>query len=217
MVLPNDNSFEESEIYLSKNYQRYISNSICLESKEKIESIRRISLKIVDFIREYSLNHSINPLHMQRYHTTIKNNFIEQYGDNKYPENMKRKRFINLIIEFFKMHEIEINDLLLSHDDTSLSNTIISTSRKSLEKLKIILNKYYCITFIKSGNKLNQLNSIKIHNPDAKLLDEAYILQISSNKIIYFITFDKDILKRYDLIQQVLNDYIHVTPPNYFN
>ena len=36
MVLPNDNSFEESELYLSKNYQRHISNTACLESKEKI-------------------------------------------------------------------------------------------------------------------------------------------------------------------------------------
>ena len=185
MVLPNDNSFEESEIYLSKNYQRHISNTVCLESKEKIESIRRISLKIVDFIKEYSLNNSIDPLNMQKYHRTIKNNFIKQYGDNKYPENMKRKRFINLISEFFRMHETEIDDLLLRHDDTDLSKTIKSTSRKSLEKLTIILNNYYCITFIKSGNKINQLNSIKIHNPDAKLLDESYCLQISLNKIIY--------------------------------
>lgn len=44
---------------------------------------------------------------MQRYHRTIKNNFIKQYGDNKYLENMKRKRFINLISEFFRMHENE--------------------------------------------------------------------------------------------------------------
>ena len=154
---------------------------------------------------------------MQRYHRTIKNNFIKQYGDNKYPENMKRKRFINLISEFFRMHETEIDDLLLRHDDTDLSKTIKSTSRKSLEKLTIILNNYYCITFIKSGNKINQLNSIKIHNPDAKLLDESYCLQISLNKIIYFITFDKDILERYELIQQVLNEYVHVTHPNYFN
>ena len=217
MVLPNDNSFEESEIYLSKNYQRHISNTVCLESKEKIESIRRISLKIVDFIKEYSLNNNIDPLNMQRYHRTIKNNFIKQYGDNKYPENMKRKRFINLISEFFRMHETEIDDLLLRHDDTDLSKTIKSTSRKSLEKLTIILNNYYCITFIESGNKINQLNSIKIHNPDAKLLDESYCLQISLNKIIYFITFDKDILERYELIQQVLNEYVHVTHPNYFN
>ena len=217
MVLPNDNSFEESEIYLSKNYQRHISNTVCLESKEKIESIRRISLKIVDFIKEYSLNNSIDPLNMQRYHRTIKNTFIKQYGDNKYPENMKRKRFIYLISEFFRMHETEIDDLLLRHDDKDLSKTIKSTSRKSLEKLTIILNNYYCITFIKSGNKINQLNSIKIHNPDAKLLDESYCLQISLNKIIYFITFDKDILERYELIQQVLNEYVHVTHPNYFN
>lgn len=217
MVLSNDNSFEESEIYLSKNYQRHISNTVCLESKEKIESIRRISLKIVDFIKEYSLNNSIDPLNMQRYHRTIKNTFIKQYGDNKYPENMKRKRFINLISEFFRMHETEIDDLLLRHDDKDLSKTIKSTSRKSLEKLTIILNNYYCITFIKSGNKINQLNSIKIHNPDAKLLDESYCLQISLNKIIYFITFDKDILERYELIQQVLNEYVHVTHPNYFN
>ena len=32
--------FEESEIYLSKIYQRHISNTVCLESKEQIESIR---------------------------------------------------------------------------------------------------------------------------------------------------------------------------------
>ena len=154
---------------------------------------------------------------MQRHHRTIKNNFISQYGDNKYPENMKRNRFINLISEFFRMHETEIDDLLLRHDDTDLSNTIKSTSRKSLDKLTRILNKYYCITFIENANKIDQLNSIKIHNPDAQLLDESYCLQISLNKIIYFITFDKDILEKYDLIQQVLNQHVHVTHPNYFN
>lgn len=217
MVLPNDNSFEESELYLSKNYLRHISNTVCLESKEKIESIRRISLKIVDFIKEYSLNNDIDPLDMRRHHRTIKTNFINQYDDNKYPENMKRNRFVNLITEFFRMHETEIDDLLLRQDETDLFNTIKSTSRKSLDKLTRILNKYYCITFIENANKINQLNSINIHNPDAKLLDESYCLYISFNKIIYFITFDKDILEKYDLIQQVLNQHIHVTHPNYFN
>ena len=96
---------------------------------------------------------------MQRRHNTLKTNFIKQYGDNKYPENMKRNRFINLISKFFRMHEREIDDLLLRHDEADLSNTIRSTSRKNLEKLTIILNNYYCITVIESGNKINQLNS----------------------------------------------------------
>lgn len=217
MVLPNDNSFEESKSYLSKNYHRHISNTVCLESERKIESIRRISLKLVDFIKVYSFDNNINPLNAQKHHSIIKNNFIGQYGDNECPENMKRDRFVNLVSEFFRMHETEINDLLLRQDETDLSNIIKSTSRKSLNKLARILNRYWCITVIDSANKIDKLNSIKIHNPDAKLLDESFCLQLFLNKTVYFITFDKDILEKYDLIQQVLNKHVHVTHPNYFN
>lgn len=217
MVLPNDNSFEESKSYLSKNYQMHISNTACLESERKIESIRRISLKIVDYILVYSFNNAINPLNVQKHHRIIKNNFIGQYGDNEWPESMKRDRFVNLVSEFFRMHETEINDLLLKHDETDLADIIKSVSRKSLDKLARFLNRYLCISIIGSANKIDKLNSIKIHNPDAKLLDESYCLQISLNKIVYFITFDKDILEKYYLIQKVLNKHVHVTHPNYFN
>lgn len=217
MVLPNDNSFEESNLYFSKNYQRYISDTACLESKEKIESIRRISLKIINFIMEYSLNNNINPLNSHKHHNIIKKEFINQYGDNEYPENIKRNRFINLVSEFFRMHETEINDLILRYDDENLSKIIKSTSKKSLNKLSRLLKKYYCITFIKNANKVKELKRIGIHNKDAILLDESYCLYLFFKELVYFITLDKDILDSHDLIKETLNENIRVTNPNYFN
>ena len=214
MVLPKDNSFEESNSYLSKRFQRYVSETARSESEEKIESIRRISLKIIDFINQYAMENSINPLNSHKHHIIIKKEFIDQYGDNDYPENMKRSRFINLVSEFFTMHETEIDDLLLRHDDQDLITIINSTSRKSLDKLSRIIDKYYCITFIKTANKINDLHSIGIHNKDAILLDESYCLHLFLKKIIYFITFDKDILEAQDSIKEVLNKNINVAHPN---
>ena len=48
MVLPDDSSYEKSKEYLDYLCSRYISNTVCSESKNKIRKIRRISLKISD-------------------------------------------------------------------------------------------------------------------------------------------------------------------------
>ena len=43
MVLPNDPTYDYTKKYLQYSCYRYISNTACLESEDKINKIRRIS------------------------------------------------------------------------------------------------------------------------------------------------------------------------------
>ena len=115
------------------------------------------------------------------------------------------------------MHKVEIDDLLLRNDDEDLTRIIKSTSRKSLDKLSQILDNYFRIEFIETANKINKLHSIGIHDKDAILLDESYSLYLFLKKIIYFITFDKDILEASKLIEELFNENVYVTHPTSFN
>lgn len=127
--LRRDNDIEDN-IELSKD--------TCLNSKELIETMRRISLKIFNFIKEYSKNTYINPIYVQKHYYVIKKVFISEYGDNEYPEDMKMGIFKNIVSEFIDAYQDEINEILLTSNYENIVETIYSSSRKCF----ILLNKY---------------------------------------------------------------------------
>lgn len=216
MVLPDDSSYEKSKEYLEYNCLRYISNTVCSESKNKIRKIRRISLKISEYAKKYSMNHQINPLNMGKNLFKVKNEFLKQYEGNPFPEDLKKENFDKLVSNFFIEYDFEINNILISGDNEDLDDNIISSFRCSNAKLLNFLDNYLCITFIKPIIKYEPLKKIKIDKTDAILLEESYHLHISLNEIIFFITFDKNILKSKTKIEEILTQNICVCHPKQF-
>ena len=216
MVLPDDSSYEKSKEYLDYNCLRYISDTVCSESKNKIRKIRRISLKISEYAKKYSMNHQINPLNMDKNLYKVKNEFLKQYENNPFPEDLKKENFDELVSNFFSEYDFEINNILISGDNEDLDDTIISSFRCSNAKLLHFLARHHCITFIATRSKYDSLREIKIDKTDAILLEESYHLHILLNEIIFFITFDKNILKSKTKIEEIFTQNICVIHPKQF-
>ena len=113
MVLPDDSSYEKSKEYLDYLCSRYISNTVCSESKNKIRKIRRISLKISDYAKKYSMNHQVNPLKMDKNLFEVEKNFLKQYKNNPFPEDLKKEKFDDLVSGFFSEYKFEISNILM--------------------------------------------------------------------------------------------------------
>ena len=111
MVLPEDNQFKISNIYFKHLCYRYISNTAIIEAKNKIKKLRRISLKISNYVKEYSLNNNINPLKLQKHMTNVQFLFLNQYGDESFPERLKKENFD--LIFLVKIHMISVISLLV--------------------------------------------------------------------------------------------------------
>lgn len=195
---------------------KYISNTASLESEKKIIKIRRISLKIAEYAKNYSLTHHINPIKMDKHVFEIKKEFLKQYDNNNFPEDLKKERFINLVSEFFKYYELEINNILMTGNTDELNNIIISSFRCSIKKLRNFLKTQPCITIIGNKNKYNSLRSIGIDKTDAILLEESYCLHLTLTENIFFITYDGGILDLSDEITNVLNSNIKICHPGHF-
>ena len=162
------------------------------------------------------MNHQINPLNNDKNLFNVKNEFLKQYKDNPFPEDLKKENFDRLVSDFFKEYDFEINNILISGDNEDLDDDIISSFRCSNAKLLNFLDKYPCITFIANRSKYSSLREIEIDKTDAILLEECYHLHRSLNRIIFFITFDKNILNSKNKIEVILTQNIQVSHPKLF-
>lgn len=216
MVLPKDFSYKECQNYLEHDCFRYLSNTACFEAENKIMKIRRISLKISDYAKSYSMNNNVNPLRVDKHLSKVKKEFLMQYSDNNYPEELKKERFISLVSDFFNEYHLELNNILLTQNTDELDELIISSFRCSMYKFNNFLKEQLPISFIKNTTKVKQFKEIGIHKTDAILLEESYFLHQFLNEEIFFITFDREILELKNYIKEILSFKIFVVHPSYF-
>lgn len=216
MVLSDDESYEKSKEYLKIQYCRYVSNTAYTEAKKKIRKIRRISLKITEFSKNYSINNQINPINIEYHLNNIKNGFLKQYENNPFPEGLKEERFKKFVNDFFNNYEYDITDIILAQNNDRLTDIIISAFRISIDKLSNLLKKYVCITVFRNTNKYEPLRKIGLDKTDAKLVEESYCLHIQLNEVVFFITFDKGILRLTTEVKKILAQNIHIKHPMSF-
>ena len=131
MVLPEDNQFKISNIYFKHLCYRYISNTAIIEAKNKIKKLRRISLKISNYVKEYSLNNNINPLKLQKHMTNVQFLFLNQYGDESFPERLKKENFDRVVSDFFSENSYDIRNILISQNNDEFNEKLWSSFRKS--------------------------------------------------------------------------------------
>ena len=162
------------------------------------------------------MNHQINPLKMDKNLFEVEKNFLKQYKNNPFPEDLKKEKFDDLVSGFFSEYKFEISNILISGDNEELNDNIISSFRISNRKLFNFLNNYTCITFIENMTKYDSLRAIQIDKTDAILLEESYHLHLSLDEIIFFITFDKNILESKSKIKEILTQNVCVSHPNQF-
>ena len=217
IILPNDKSKDKSAEYFKRSgHEKYFSNTAFKEAKKVINNWRRISLKIINCIKNYLTQNSINALNVNIHFKKIKELFLKKYRDENFPENIKKKNFENVINTFFNEYYIEIKQILINYNinDLNTFSTDIKNAFKQFNNNLIdFLDNLTCISFIEENAKLNELIDIGIHKPDNILINEAFILSSFVNHIIIFVTFDEGILKYYKKIIELFSSKIHVLNP----
>lgn len=213
MALIGDDCFEDAEKYLNQKYHTFVSTTACNEAEQKIDNIKRISLKIANFIYEYSLNNEIDIVKIDHFRYKIEKSFLKQYSDEEYPENLKRTKFIEIVQEFFKVNQNEINELLIINNNGKLFSEIKNTFKINKSNLYNFIDENNCISFINCGSKINDFEKIGAHKKDAILLDESYHLHLTLNEPVRFITFDSDIIDLKDKIHDTISKEVTVSSP----
>ncbi len=216
-ILPNDGSFKESsEYFLNIIAEKYFSTSAYEESKTVISRLRRISLKILNFIKNYMSKNLINQQNIEKHFNNIRKQFLNTYKQVEFPENIQKKKFKEIVLDFLNQNKSIIQDMLLK-DDLSLwtkfKRNIITSFKKMNRELKNFLRNLTCITFIHSGKYIKNLLKIGFHKKDAILVDESYYLSLTKKNPIAFITFDKGILNLKEEILEILNEKVYVFSP----
>lgn len=128
MVLSNNTKRIANE-YLKKDFIRYISDTVCIESQNKILDIKRISLCISEFVKNFSLNNSIDYLNTSYFLNNAKKNFLNQY-DYGLPISVPKIRFENMVDDIFLNFELELRNILINNDNESLNLIIRNSFRK---------------------------------------------------------------------------------------
>lgn len=217
VILPNDGSESESRKYFSKSrHEKYFSNTAFKEAKNVINNLRRVSLKIINCIKDYLTQNLVNSKNVNEHFEKIKELFLKRYKDDDFPENMKKEKFDNVINNFFNNYSIKIKRMLID-DERSEFNTFSNEIRDAFKQLHNnfinFSDNLSCISFIGENTKLKELKDMGIHKPDNILINEAFILSSFINQIIVFITFDNGILKYYEEIIELFSSEIHVLNP----
>lgn len=218
MVLPNDSSYNICKNYLEYDHVRYLSRTACDEAENKITKIRRISLKITNYTKKYSMKNKINPLKLDIHLSNVEKGFLMQYSGNDFPEQLKKENFISLVSNFFNEYRMELNNILLTHNTDTIDELIRSSFRSCIIKLNDFIKEQYPISFIKNAIKVEEFREVGIHKPDSILLEESYFLYQFLNEKIYFITFDRGILNLKSYVRKILSFEIKVVHPrDYIN
>ena len=217
LILPNDGSKSESAKYFTKSsHAKYFSNTAFKEAKKVINNWRRISLKIIDCIKNYLTQNLINSLNVNTHFIKIKELFLKRYQDDDFPENMKKENFENVITIFFNDYASEIKRILIA-DKVSELNAFSKDIRDAFKQLRndliSFLNNLICISFVEENTKLKELIDIGIHKPDNVLINEAFVLSSFINQIIGFVTFDNGILMYHKEIIKLFSSKIYVLNP----
>lgn len=217
LILPKDGSKSKSAEYFTKsNHEKYFSNTAFNEAKKVINNWRRVSLKIIECIKNYLTQNLINSQNVNNHFRKIKELFLKKYQHDDFPENMKKENFENVINIFFNDYGSKIKQILIN-DKVSELNTFSKDIREAFKLLRNNLidfsDNLNCISFVEENTKLNELIDIGIHKPDNILINEAFILSSFFNQIIGFVTFDKGILKYCKEIIELFSSKIYVLNP----
>ena len=213
MILPEDSSYGKATEYFKLKYKRYLSNTVIRESENVILKLKRISLKIINFVKNMISTKNIDLLKIEGFLDKIKRSFVKQYGDNDFPEGIKKERFINIVNEFFNSYRDDFSQSILLNDITNLntlSKDINRYFKGIMVNLKVFLKKFICITFLNKTGYIGSLMEIGVHSSDAIILDEFYCLSKHLNELIIFITLDKDIFRLSGKINQVFSSKIDI-------
>lgn len=206
MILPNDNLYNNTVQYFKKKYKRYLSDTVINESQKVIFKLKRISLKIIKYVKLNILENSIDLLNVGNFLSKIKRNFIAQYHNNDFPEGIKKEKFIQVVNQFFIEYDGDFQYSIVSNDMNNLDilyENMKNNYKVILKKLVQLFKKFICITFINKRKFINALMNIGIHRADAFIIEEFFHLSESLNELIIFLTFDKDILNLSDEINDI--------------
>ena len=94
IILPNDESFYESNEYFDySNHNKFFSNNAFKEAKSVINRFRKITLKILCYIKEYLEINLINFNNVSKHVTYLKNYILNKYEHIEFPFGITKDKF----------------------------------------------------------------------------------------------------------------------------
>jgi hypothetical protein len=220
-ILPKENvnkNYSICQLYFEHECKRYISKRVENESKNVFNRLRRISLKLLDFVQSYAKSNNINPLKIDSVIHFLKKNFLNKYKD--FPEGVKKEKFNNIIEGLFNTYDNVFREELLSYN-----NKIEDYKKNTTDAFKIYskdLNNL--ITILINGEFYHEgestqyeedIGNFGIHHADKLiLLDCYYLAKYNLNTVVAFITQDSNIISNESNIQSVFDINFPIFNPN---
>ncbi|MDR0913544.1 MAG: hypothetical protein LBM96_13255 [Methanobrevibacter sp.] len=207
-------------LYFKHEFTRYISNRVENESKNVITKLRRVSLRILKFVENYIINSDyINPIKVDSIIRKLKTRFLKIYESEKFPEELKREKFIKIVNDLFNKYYNGFRDDMIDNSTMkieSFKEDSKQTFKNCYTELDILISRLNKNSFYLEDNSRleSQIKNIGIHRADILILLDCYILSNQLNNKIAFITQDKEITSNLNNIKSVLNNGFYIFDPN---
>ena len=226
MSISFKDKFKEScTDYFKRKYVKYTSEKVENESYNLITKSEYISFEILKEIENYIYLNNIADEEIVSHLKYIQKNFVKKYSNKKYPFGFKKDKFEKITKELFlNYYDTFKRDILylpiiqiLNKENKKTKNTF----KQSTASLIYLFDNVHVLNFSEEKNDENILKNLKkngIHPPDNYILLDSYKTSKLLNESIIFITMDKGILKRKNILLKEFKSEIDVKhPEEYIN
>ncbi|WP_458453760.1 hypothetical protein [Methanobrevibacter sp.] len=221
-ISTSDSAKNICESYFELNTKKFTSTTVKNESNRVISKIRDISFETLDYIDNYV---SINKIPDDKIHNSlnsIKKDFLIEYEFDDCPFGIRKDKFVKIVNElFFKYSRIfnRYNPLpfviMLDEEYSHLDGLY----KKQFFILRFLFKQTTVNHFHEEvGDELiiELLNDDGIHNPDARILLDAYKTSKMVQDYLIFITNDAGIINKSDIVLSNLESKVICKKPEEF-
>ena len=217
----NDHDKSSCEKYLNNNYCKITSQNVKNESINFINKLFNLSKSILSFFQEIIVKDNIPDSQVHLHVSSIEDSFLKKFDKLDFPFNFKRKKFVKLVENFFKHLYFLFKEKYYKSTKEILLEEFSDIDKYYYHSSKILFICFNKVTICNvdvyddDNVLIDLLNKNGIHNPDSRILVDAYRICISLNKRLFFVTKDKTILNKYPQISKLYD--FRICPKNFNN
>lgn len=212
-VALKDDSYQVCKDYFKVKSVKITSNSVQSESQLVIIKLMTLSSAILKFILHHVIKNKIPDDNIYQNMSSIHREFISRHDDDNFPFGFNKEKFITLTRElFFKFGDLIKTGIFYETIDVLINsqiNEVNSDYKKALNSLQILFKQVqvYYFNEIKQDNLIiESLNNQGIHNPDSRIILDAFKTSNLINETLLFVTRDQNIIDESGFISSLFNN-----------
>lgn len=210
----SDNAGYISQDYFNLDASRFTSATVENESNNVISKMENLSFEIITCIDKYVSDNNIPDEKIKNYLYIIKNEFLDKYHLEDCPFGFKKEKFVKIVNNIFFRYSKIINQYFYLPFpiwvNEEYSNLDLSY-KKYYSALKDLFKNIHIFTIdekVSDEKFIRLFNGCGIHNPDARILLDAFKVSKKIGDILFFVTEDKRIINTSDIILSVFKNQI---------